>query len=88
MSTYYALVCDKHRESVTAASWSCGGIGGMGAERVFPHFLVGHRRCTLRVVDEHQWEYGDYTDWTDENVEAMSDAAIDRAIEEDLKEPV
>lgn len=85
MSTYYAVICDQHRESVSAVSWGGGGVNGMDRENVLPRFLLGHRRCTLRIVDEHQHEYSEYTSWEAENADDLLDAALDRTIEENLK---
>lgn len=90
MSTYYALICDKCKEGVHAASWGGGGIDSMGTDAVVPKFLIGHRRCALRVVDEHQHEYDEYNDWNDEdaNVDELLNAALDRRLAEELKEPI
>ena len=76
MSTYYFLICDRHREVTDAASDGGGGIGHLANS---PHtllpFIVSHHGCSLRVISEHDPEVADdfrgYTEWTEENLEAM-----------------
>ena len=53
MSTYYYVVCDKHRQRCDAASWSLGGIGALGHSFMLGRFVVDHRNCTIRVTTEH-----------------------------------
>jgi hypothetical protein len=77
MSTYYAVVCDKHMERTDAASRSGGGIGNVDlcdSKHTLKPFLVAHQGCPLRCISEHQDEYYDttYQDWTELNVYDMA----------------
>ena len=87
MSTYYYLVCDKHKESTDAASRSAGGAGPLGdSVSTLPAFIIAHHKCPVRIVDEHlkhdwmeprtgrEWEEV-YTEWTQENRKSLIDAA-------------
>lgn len=81
MSTYYDIICDKHRERCDAASrGAAGGIGPVAdAPTTIWSFLYAHAGCNLRVVSEHEDEYGDpsYQDWTESNYRQLID--IDRS---------
>lgn len=77
MSTYYAVVCDKHMERTDAASRSCGGIGNVhigDSKYTLKPFLIAHQGCALRCISEHKDEYSDerYQDWTELNVYDMT----------------
>ena len=75
MSTYYYLVCDKHKERTDAASCTAGG--GVchladSPETLLP-FIVAHDGCTLRSVNEHTNDAYDsqFADWDDQNWQEM-----------------
>jgi hypothetical protein len=75
MSTYYYLVCDKHKERTDAASRTAGGGVCHLADSVHTllRFIVAHDGCQLRSVNEHTNDAYDsqFSDWDEENVEAM-----------------
>lgn len=72
MSTYYKLICEKHKERTDASSRTLGGwcFLGDGGETLVP-FLIAHCGCNIRSVSEHEDESYDetYRDWTRESVE-------------------
>jgi hypothetical protein len=77
MSTYYFVLCEGHMERSDAASKLVGGnvVPLADSDATLLKFLVWHKGCRLRVVDEHADEVTDegnrYTEWTEENVNAM-----------------
>jgi hypothetical protein len=53
MSVEYYLKCDKHKEYCHCSSDGLSGPLNQ-VDRSFPHFVISHRNCDLRVIDEHQ----------------------------------
>lgn len=76
MSTYYFMVCDKHKERTPAASWTMMGIGcRLGdSDTTLNPFIVAHAGCLVRIVSEHENDAYDesFSDWTEENVMKMA----------------
>lgn len=76
MSTYYFLVCEKHKEFCDGASRSAGGFGHVADSSVtLPPFIITHNECELRVASEHEElkydkELG-YTDWDEQNYKKL-----------------
>lgn len=54
MSTYFYVVCDKHKQSCDAASMGMGGIGALGHSFMLGRFCVDHCDCDIRVTNEHE----------------------------------
>ena len=68
----------------------CGTMDGAGplgdSVSTLPAFIIAHRKCPVRIVDEHlkhdwmeprtgrEWEEV-YTEWTQENRKSLIDAA-------------
>jgi hypothetical protein len=74
MSTYYFLVCDKHKEYCDGASRSgSGAIHLCDSEITLPPFIVVHCDCPVRICSEHDESFLDYDEWNKENVEAFWD---------------
>ncbi len=76
MSTYYYMVCDKHKERTDAASRTFFGIGCHLADSVHTllPFIVAHAGCPVRIVSEHEdAAYSDdFEDWDADNVQDMA----------------
>ena len=76
MSTYYFIVCDKHKERTDAASHTMAGIGcRLGdSDTTLNPFIVAHAGCPVRIVSEHEDDSYDesFADWTEENVREMA----------------
>lgn len=53
MSTSYYLVCESHKQSVDAANWAVSGMNGPESSHALACFVVLHRNCSLRVLNEH-----------------------------------
>lgn len=73
MSTYYYMVCDKHREKTDAASHG-GCIGPLcDSPHTLLPFIVTHCGCPVRIISEHSEDAYDsgYTEWTKDNLQAM-----------------
>lgn len=69
MSTYYSLVCDRCKEETSLVSHGMTTGWMAGADKNVPAFMAKHLECgpgnTLRVVSEHEDEYGSYTEFAD-----------------------
>jgi hypothetical protein len=76
MSTYYFLICDKHKELVNAASRTFGGIGChlIDSKTTLPPFIVAHSNCAIRIISEHHEEAcsGEYEEWDKDNIQQMA----------------
>lgn len=70
MSTYYSLCCDKCKEEVSFVCrnfpdrWSF--MFGEDTKREIPEFMRKHELCLehIRVISEHDYRYGDYSEFT------------------------
>lgn len=74
MSTYYAIICDDHKEITDAASRSAGGIGHLdNSDTTLLPFIVIHCDCNVRIINEHEREWYDdeYKEWTEDNCKEM-----------------
>lgn len=79
MSTYFKLVCDKHKERTDCASRTLGGWCSLAdSEITLIPFLIAHCGCNLRCVSEHEDDaYSDsFRDWTSELVDDEVHKAI------------
>ena len=62
MSVEYYLVCHKHKEKV----WACSdGFSGplLQCDRSLAAFVITHRNCNIAIIDEHNEECDNYTEW-------------------------
>ena len=74
MSTYYFIVCDKHKEITDAASRTAGGYCPLVDSNVtLVPFIITHHGCPVRIVSEHEDDAysDDFEEWTKENVDEM-----------------
>lgn len=69
MSTYYYLICDKHKEMCDGASRTAGGGAChlCDSQITLPKFIVAHQDCPLRVASEHEDTYETHTEWNEKN---------------------
>ena len=72
MSTYYYLVCDKHKEYCNGASRTMGGFCHLcDSADTLPPFIITHDSCKVRITSEHDYSYMGYKEWTRFNIEEM-----------------
>lgn len=64
MSVEYYLVCDKHKEKAWACSDGLSGPQNQATSRT-AGFIITHRKCSIKIIDEHCESCEDYTDWDD-----------------------
>ncbi len=71
MSTDYSLYCEKHKHIVGVCSDGYSGpMNQCGWE--LAGFIITHRNCALRVVDEHKEDacedvFKEYKEWDNAN---------------------
>lgn len=76
MSTYYYMVCNKHKERTPAASITLGGIGChlSDSDHTLQPFIVSHAECPVRIVSEYEEDaYDDkFIEWNKNNVRELA----------------
>lgn len=72
MSVKYYLVCHKHKEKI----WTCSdGFSGprnqLTGNRTLAAFIITHRECDIRIIDEYNEECEEYKEWSELEWEEM-----------------
>lgn len=72
MSTYYFLVCERHKEFTDAASLPAFGqpVRLGQSNEILPHFIHAHHSCGLVVLDEHRLgnRFETHDDWEEDTL--------------------